>query len=44
VHELEKSLKQRLAKNFTSVRKAFLALDEFHIGFLTAEQLATFMD
>jgi hypothetical protein len=44
VQELEKNLKARLAKNFTSVRKAFLALDECNTGFLTAEQLATFLD
>ena len=37
VHELERNLKVRLAKSFTSVRKAFLTLDEFSTGFLTAE-------
>jgi len=36
-------LKKKLASNFNSVRKAFLALDEKHIGYISAEEIASFL-
>ncbi len=43
VKVLERELKQKLASNFNSVRKAFLELDEKHIGYITAEEIAKFL-
>lgn len=40
---LERDLKQKLASNFNSVRKAFLELDDKHIGYITAEEIAKFL-
>jgi Ca2+-binding EF-hand superfamily protein len=37
---LEIELKKKLASNFNSIRKAFLELDEKHIGYITAEEFA----
>lgn len=36
-------MKTKLQKNYNSVRKAFLELDENHSGFITAEELARFL-
>lgn len=43
VKQLELEIKKRLASNFNSVRKAFLELDEKHIGYITAEEIAKFL-
>jgi Ca2+-binding EF-hand superfamily protein len=43
VKALELELKKKLARNFNSVRKAFLELDEKHIGYITAEEIAKFL-
>ena len=40
VRALESELKKKLASNFNSVRKAWLELDEKHIGYITAEEIA----
>ena len=43
VKNLELELKKKLANNYTSVRKAFLELDEKHQGYITAEEVAAFL-
>jgi hypothetical protein len=43
VKAYENELKKKLSSNFTSVRKAFLELDEKHIGYITAEEFAKFL-
>lgn len=43
VKALEQELKKKLNCNFNSVRKAFLELDEKHIGYITAEEIAKFL-
>ena len=43
VKKLDADLKKKLSNNFNSVRKAFLALDENHKGYISAEQLSMFM-
>jgi hypothetical protein len=43
VKSLEMELKKKLARNFNSVRKAFLELDEKHVGYITAEEIAKFL-
>ena len=43
VKQLETSLKAKLSLDFTSVRKAFLAIDDDHAGFITAESLARYV-
>jgi len=40
---LDLTLKKKLGSNFNSVRKAFLELDEKHVGFITAEEFAKFL-
>lgn len=44
VKALEAEIKRRLAHNFNSVRKAFLELDQRHCGYVTAEEIASFMN
>ena len=41
--ELDKMLKQKFANNFTSVKKAFLALDITRDGFIQEEEILRFM-
>jgi len=36
-------LKKKLGSNFNSVRKAFLELDQKHIGYITPEEIAKFL-
>ena len=36
-------MKRKLASNFNSVRKAWLELDEKHVGYITAEEIANFL-
>ena len=36
-------MKQKLALDFNSVRKAFLAIDDNHRGYITAESLAKYL-
>jgi len=36
-------LKKKMASNYNSVRKAWLELDEKHQGFVTAEEIASFL-
>ena len=36
-------MKKKMAIDFTSVRKAFLAVDDNHRGFITAEILAKYL-
>jgi ABC-type sugar transport system substrate-binding protein len=43
VKALEQDLKKKLSCNFNSVRKAFLELDEKHVGYITAEEIAKFL-
>lgn len=40
---LELELKKKLGNNFNSVRKAFLELDQKHIGYITPEEIAKFL-
>ena len=40
---LEQDLKSKLASNFNSVRKAWLDLDQKHMGYITAEEIADFL-
>lgn len=40
---LELELKKKLGSNFNSVRKAFLELDQKHIGYITPEEIAKFL-
>lgn len=44
VKALEAELKSKLAHNFNSVRKAFLELDQRHCGYVTAEEIAAFLN
>ena len=43
VKHLEELLKKKLSVDFNSVRKAFLAIDDNHRGYITAEHLAKFL-
>ena len=43
VKRLEKQLKAKLHIDFNSVRKAFLAIDDNHRGYITAESLARYL-
>ena len=43
VKKLEKQLKAKLHIDFNSVRKAFLAIDDNHRGYITAESLARYI-
>ena len=43
VKALEKQLKSKLSVDFNSVRKAFLAIDDNHIGYITAEAIAKYL-
>ncbi len=43
VKALDQELKKKLGNNFNSVRKAWLELDEKHIGYITAEEIARFL-
>jgi len=43
VGHLEKLLKAKLATDFNSVRKAFLAIDDNHIGYISAEAIARYL-
>ena len=43
VKKLETQLKAKLSVDFNSVRKAFLAIDDNHIGYITAESLAKYL-
>lgn len=43
VKALEDELKSKITSNFVSVRKAFLELDEKHVGYITAEEIAKFL-
>ncbi len=40
---LEQEIKMRMQTNFTSVRKAWLELDDSHKGFITVEELAKYL-
>lgn len=40
---METELKSKLARNFNSVRKAWLNLDEKHNGYITSEEIANFL-
>ena len=41
--KLDAQLKQKLSSDFTSVRKAFLAIDDNHIGYITSEAIAKYL-
>ena len=41
--KLEGQLKAKLSLDFNSVRKAFLAIDDNHIGYITAEAFAKYL-
>lgn len=43
VKMLDVALKKKLSIDFNSVRKAFLAIDDNHVGYITAESLAKFL-
>ena len=43
VKQLDITLKLKLATDFNSVRKAFLAIDDSHRGFISAETLAKYL-
>ena len=43
VKRLDAQLKQKLSSDFTSVRKAFLAIDDNHIGYITSEAIAKYL-
>lgn len=43
VKALDQELKKKLGNNFNSIRKAWLELDEKHIGYITAEEIARFL-
>lgn len=43
VKKLDVALKKKLSIDYNSVRKAFLAIDDNHIGYITAESLAKFL-
>ena len=43
VKALDLTLKKKLGSNFNSVRKAWLELDEKHVGYITAEEIAKFL-
>ena len=43
VKQLDIKLKSKLSTDFNSVRKAFLAIDEGHRGYITAETLAKYL-
>lgn len=43
VKKMDLDLKLKLSNNFTSVRKAFLELDEEHNGYIMPEHLAKFL-
>ena len=41
--KLEKALQAKLSVDYNSVRKAFLAIDDNHVGYITAEALAKYL-
>jgi hypothetical protein len=43
VKKLELDLKKKIGNNFNSVRKAWLEIDEKHVGYITAEEIAKFL-
>jgi len=43
VKALEIEIKQKMSRNFNSVRKAWLELDDNHKGLITVEELAKFL-
>ena len=43
VKKLELELKKKIGNNFNSVRKAWLEIDEKHVGYITAEEIAKFL-
>jgi len=43
VKALEQEIKIKMQTNFTSVRKAWLELDDSHKGYITVEELAKFI-
>lgn len=43
VKSLSTWLEHKLSIDFTSVRKAFLAIDDKHLGYITAESLARYL-
>jgi Ca2+-binding EF-hand superfamily protein len=43
VAQLDATLKAKLATDFNSVRKAFLAIDDNHIGYISAESIARYL-
>jgi len=43
VKKLETALRAKLSVDYNSVRKAFLAIDDNHIGYITAEALAKYL-
>mgnify|MGYP003353047939 CR=1 FL=1 len=43
VKKLEQDIKEKICNNFNSVRKAWLELDEKHVGYITAEEIAKFL-
>ena len=43
VKKLESQLKAKLSVDFNSVRKAFLAIDDNHIGYITSEAIAKYL-
>ena len=43
VQRLEAKLKAKISVDFNSVRKAFLAIDDNHVGYINAESLARYL-
>ena len=43
VKMLDSELKKKIGNNFNSVRKAWLEIDEKHVGYITAEEIAKFL-
>lgn len=43
VKKLDVALKAKVSTDFTSVRRAFLAIDDNHRGYITAETLAKYL-
>ena len=43
VQRLEAKLKAKISVDFNSVRKAFLAIDDKHVGYINAESLARYL-
>ena len=43
VKKLDARLKKKVSLDFSSVRKAFLSIDDNHRGYITAETLAKYL-